>query len=351
MKKIIILGIIVILIGIVLYANKGEVYNAGRNVLRSMNEKKVTSQKDAIGFVWGIDLSHHQQRVDWDLLVAENQPDFIFLKCSEGKTHRDTKYKEYKKEAKKRGIPTGAYHFFSYQTSGKAQAENFIKNADLQKGDLFPVLDIEYKKKKDGTLTTTLKSFEGRLIPKAILISEYFSAEQEAIDKLSVELGEIASLMETMIEEHGNDDGLLSNVVDKSKITKDRIKKRIKEIKDDDNYADEIEQLQAYQKLMDSGSSYKAALKEAQKALDEALFKKYPELTLDEIKHLVIDEKWCGTIGDAVEKIYTAISNGLAARILELYERYEETLPSLKEAVNTYESKVEAHLKRMGFVW
>src|SRR5690554_2127828 len=148
MKKIIILGIIVILIGIVLYANKGEVYNAGRNVLRSMNEKKVTSQKDAIGFVWGIDLSHHQQRVDWDLLVAENQPDFIFLKCSEGKTHRDTKYKEYKKEAKKRGIPTGAYHFFSYQTSGKAQAENFIKNADLQKGDLFPVLDIEYKKNR-----------------------------------------------------------------------------------------------------------------------------------------------------------------------------------------------------------
>lgn len=212
-------------------------------------------------------------------------------------------------------------------------------------------IDIEYKKKKDGTLTTTLKSFEGRLIPKAILISEYFSAEQEAIDKLSVELGEIASLMETMIEEHGNDDGLLSNVVDKGKITKDRIKKRIKEIKDDDNYADEIEQLQAYQKLMDSESSYKAALKEAQKALDEALFKKYPELTLDEIKHLVIDEKWCGTIGDAVEKIYTAISNGLAARILELYERYEETLPSLKEAVNTYESKVEAHLKRMGFVW
>ena len=212
-------------------------------------------------------------------------------------------------------------------------------------------IDIEYKKKKDGTLTTTLKSFEGRLIPKAILISEYFSAEQEAIDKLSVELGEIASLMETMIEEHGNDDGLLSNVVDKGKITKDRIKKRIKEIKDDDDYADEIEQLQAYQKLMDSGSSYKAALKEAQKALDEALFKKYPELTLDEIKHLVIDEKWCGTIGDAVEKIYTAISNGLAARILELYERYEETLPSLKEAVNTYESKVEAHLKRMGFVW
>ncbi len=212
-------------------------------------------------------------------------------------------------------------------------------------------IDVEYKKKKDGTVTATVKSFEGRIIPKSILIVEYFSAEQGAIDKLASELDEVTVLMETMIEEQGGEDGLLSNVIDKGKITKDRLKKRIKEIKDDDDYADELEQLQAYQKLSDSESSYKSALKEAQKALDEALFRKYPELTLDDIKHLVIDEKWCGTIGDAVEKIYTAISNGLAARILELYERYEETLPTLKAAVGTYESKVETHLKRMGFKW
>lgn len=211
--------------------------------------------------------------------------------------------------------------------------------------------DIEYKKKKDGTLTTTIKSFEGRIIPKAILIAEYFSVEQEAVDKLTAELDEVTALMGTMIEEQGDEDGLLSNVVDKGKITKDRLKKRIKEIKDDDDYTDELEQLQTYQKLTDSESSYKSALKEAQKALDEALFRKYPELTLDEIKHLVIEEKWCGTIGDAVEKIYTAISNGLAARIMGLFERYEETLPTLKDAVGTYESKVETHLKRMGFKW
>lgn len=148
MKKIVIIGIIMLLFGIVIYANKSAVYNTGRNVLRSMNEKKVNSQKEDSDFVWGIDLSHHQRRIDWDLLVAENKPEFIFLKCSEGKTHQDTRFKEYREEARKREILTGAYHFFSYQSSGKEQAENFIKNADLKKGDLYPVLDIEYKKNR-----------------------------------------------------------------------------------------------------------------------------------------------------------------------------------------------------------
>lgn len=145
MKKIIILGVIILLVGVGIYANKKEVYNSGRNVLRSLNEQKVSSKKENSDFVWGIDLSHHQKRIDWDLLVAENKPEFIFFKCSEGKTHQDTKYKEYRKEASSRNILTGAYHFFSYQTSGQDQAENFIKHANLQKGDLYPVLDIEYK--------------------------------------------------------------------------------------------------------------------------------------------------------------------------------------------------------------
>lgn len=141
----IVIGIIILLFGVVIYTNKRAVYNTARNVLRSMNEKQVSSQKEDLNFVWGIDLSHHQSRIDWDLLVAENKPEFIFLKCSEGKTHQDTKYKDYREEASKRNILTGAYHFFSYQSSGKDQANNFIKHADLKKGDLFPVLDIEYK--------------------------------------------------------------------------------------------------------------------------------------------------------------------------------------------------------------
>ncbi|HQP05042.1 MAG TPA: GH25 family lysozyme [Bacteroidales bacterium] len=95
---------------------------------------------------WGIDISHHQKSVDWELLVEKNKPDFIFLKATEGSSHTDSKYSEYAAEARKQGIPVGAYHFFSYNSSGKQQASNFIKTARLSKGDLFPVLDVEFRK-------------------------------------------------------------------------------------------------------------------------------------------------------------------------------------------------------------
>jgi lysozyme len=96
--------------------------------------------------VWGIDVSHHQSAIQWDVLTQKNQPDFIFFKATEGRTHVDTKYAAYSRKSRELGIPTGAYHFFSYQSSGKAQAANFIKHAKLRSGDLFPVLDVEFRK-------------------------------------------------------------------------------------------------------------------------------------------------------------------------------------------------------------
>ncbi len=93
--------------------------------------------------IWGIDISHHQKNVDW-VELKYSKPHFIFLKATEGCSHRDTKYKEYKEKAEDQSIIVGAYHFFSYCSSGKRQAENFIRFAKLNKGNLPPVLDAEF---------------------------------------------------------------------------------------------------------------------------------------------------------------------------------------------------------------
>lgn len=65
------------------------------------------------------------------------------------------------KKTRELGIPVGAYHFFSYQSNGKLQAENFIKNAKLTFGDIYPVLDVEFRKNmKDKTwIIREIKSF------------------------------------------------------------------------------------------------------------------------------------------------------------------------------------------------
>ncbi len=149
MKKWIIAALVLLVLGVVGYVKRYDIYNYGRGLVL---DKKSTTLAPASGsdVLWGIDISHHQPRVDWDALAEHNKPDFIFLKCSEGRTHKDTKYATYKQEANKRGIVTGAYHFFSYQSPGKDQALHFIQHANLKNGDLIPVLDIEYKKNRPG---------------------------------------------------------------------------------------------------------------------------------------------------------------------------------------------------------
>jgi GH25 family lysozyme M1 (1,4-beta-N-acetylmuramidase) len=50
------------------------------------------------GTTWGIDISHHQQKINWKKMDKENTPHFIFLKAT---THKDSKHKEYKRKAKR----------------------------------------------------------------------------------------------------------------------------------------------------------------------------------------------------------------------------------------------------------
>ena len=93
--------------------------------------------------VWGLDLSRHQPAVDWDKVLEIGAPDFVFLKATEGTLIKDPIYRRRAEALDRKGIVRGAYHFFGHRTSGREQAENFIRTADLKPGNIIPVLDIE----------------------------------------------------------------------------------------------------------------------------------------------------------------------------------------------------------------
>jgi len=122
--------------------------------------EKVFNNKER-DFIWGIDISHHQSSINWDILIEKNKPDFIILKATEGSTHVDSKYSAYLKKSRELGIPVGAYHFFSYQSNGRLQAKNFIENAKLTDGDIYPVLDVEFRKNMQNKawIKREIKSF------------------------------------------------------------------------------------------------------------------------------------------------------------------------------------------------
>ncbi|MCA8900920.1 MAG: hypothetical protein KDA53_06675 [Hyphomonas sp.] len=91
----------------------------------------------------GIDLSHHNGRVDWDRLDGAAL-DFIYLKATEGTDWKDPRFQQNWREATRRGWLAGAYHFFLLCRGGEEQAANFIQSVEVRAGTLPPAVDLEY---------------------------------------------------------------------------------------------------------------------------------------------------------------------------------------------------------------
>lgn len=93
--------------------------------------------------VKGVDVSSYQGEIDWRILSSADLS-FAFIKATEGSSAVDKCFARNFEEAQKTGLAVGAYHFFSYDSSGAAQAENFINTVEPYEGMLPPVVDLEF---------------------------------------------------------------------------------------------------------------------------------------------------------------------------------------------------------------
>lgn len=100
--------------------------------------------------VRGVDVSSYQGDIDWQVLSSQNI-DFAFVKATEGSSFVDPYFTYNFSEAQKYNISVGAYHFFSYDSKGITQAENYIDTVVPFDGMLPPVIDLEFygDKEKD----------------------------------------------------------------------------------------------------------------------------------------------------------------------------------------------------------
>ena len=201
---------------------------------------------------------------------------------------------------------------------------------------------------KNGNQT----GWESALIPKPLVINRYFAEEQKALDELQSELDEATRAMEELSEEHSGEEGLLEEVrSDAGNITKGNVTGRIREIKNDPNFEDELKVLQAYLALLEKEADVKNQIKTAEEELDRKLLARYKTLTEEGIKQLVVDDKWMTTLEQLVQGEMDRISQRLTQRIKELAKRYQNTLPKLDSEVKELARKVDGHLKKMGFSW
>lgn len=98
---------------------------------------------DLLGYeVRGVDVSKYQGEIDWQILASQNI-DFAFIKATEGSSYVDEQFAYNLENARKTDLRTGFYHFFSFESPGRTQAENFINNVPVLDNALPPVIDVE----------------------------------------------------------------------------------------------------------------------------------------------------------------------------------------------------------------
>ena len=93
--------------------------------------------------VFGVDVSNYQGDINWQELEAQNVF-FAFIKATEGSGHTDESVRRNLDRAADTNIRVSAYHFFSFDSAGETQADNFIASVGKDEIDMPPVVDIEY---------------------------------------------------------------------------------------------------------------------------------------------------------------------------------------------------------------
>lgn len=216
------------------------------------------------------------------------------------------------------------------------QAGKVLRELIVEKGE---------KLKETPDLVIGKKKYKAELLPPALLVARYFTVEQQQLVQSQVAYDEAVQTLESFLEENSGEDGLLADAMnDKEKVTAASIKARFKVATDKEEKAVLAEALT----LFDSEAEAKKAHKEAQEKMDLAVFSHYPKLTDNDIKILLVQDKWKADLAEALDTEIEHVTQRLTNRVKELEERYSTTLLELSQKLTELEVKVVAHLKSMG---
>lgn len=110
---------------------------------------------------YGIDISHHQGKIDWVLFKdrADSLIRFVYCKATEGTDFVDPQWENNRNHLTELNITHGAYHFFNPKTNPTTQATHFLKYYQSRQDDLPPVLDAETEGKSDQVLIDGMKEW------------------------------------------------------------------------------------------------------------------------------------------------------------------------------------------------
>ncbi|MUU50358.1 type I restriction-modification system subunit M [Helicobacter pylori] len=184
--------------------------------------------------------------------------------------------------------------------------------------------------------------YKSDLIPKNLIKQRFFEKETKELEELENALNEKEALLDEFIEEHSNEEGLFDGL----KINESVLKKELKN-------ATDLEDKQILKTALEWLEAKNKALKMKNKAheeLESKAFHQYKNLEINEIKDLIIKDKWLNSLKNALENKIQKRINAFASALNTIISSYSNSLLELDKEVKESESKVLEHLKDLGLM-
>ncbi len=130
--------------------------------IRPQSEQEIQLQPLPEGFLsHGIDVSHHQGKINWDAFFSsmDTTISFVYCKVTEGIHFIDPQWKRNHGILSNQEMKHGGYHFFTPNVSAQLQADHFINHYAHTVGELAPVLDAEVEASSDQSLIAGMREW------------------------------------------------------------------------------------------------------------------------------------------------------------------------------------------------
>lgn len=183
--------------------------------------------------------------------------------------------------------------------------------------------------------------FESDLLPKDIVIKEYFKEYADKLEELNNQLNDLVSDFDATVEENTGDEEIFN---DEEKINEKLIKEKIQEETEEN-----IKVLKEMLNNLSKQKEIKKNIKQAQEELNDLVIEKYKTFDEKTAKELIINKKWFNDLENKFNDLYEDIIYDLSDQITNEVENYENTLAKLLKETSDLETLVLKDLERMGY--
>ena len=224
---------------------------------------------------------------------------------------------------------------------------NYLMNywAEIMQDDFYLISNDGWKANLviPAKKTYSYKDLICDLLPVDLCISKFFAKQKEDIEFFEDEIASSKASNEEILETWPDFDEYLK------KNSKVKLEKYIEELKKQNAENEFIKAVEQYDSNIKHSKEMNAQLKEKNVKLTADVIEKYKAFTEEEIKNVVVNDKWLYDINNALNNEMQNITQKIASDVTELVERYENKLSDIEKNVAQLEEKVSAHLKAMGF--